>query len=163
MRSVVMWRPASSRTFRALRTALLSLIAASIVGMASPASAAPTCEDQNGRSIRCGSSGAMPVGWTARLEPRLNRHASGPVEPTAIDLGGVAALIALLIVLIALMPDFDGWNPEDGDRQDGDDLSARPADGRDFVWVRRHRVPGPARLPSAKASLARSPSVIWRP
>jgi hypothetical protein len=102
-----------------MRPAILGFIAVLAACIAPSVRCAPTCEDASGRTVRCGTPGAMPVGWTASLETRLNRPPTGPRDPTPLELGGVGALIVLLIALIALMPDFDGWNPADEEKEDG--------------------------------------------
>jgi len=86
-----------------------------VVLLTTPALAAPTCEGREGQTMRCGAPGAMPLGWTA---PQADR------PPQATDRGDVfeaAAIIVLLFVLIALLPEFDGsraqdWEP--GDREE---------------------------------------------
>jgi hypothetical protein len=84
-----------------------------------PAFAAPTCQTRNGDTIKCGVSGAMPVGWTAPEEDRrISQPNPGSAEPwTALG------LVVLLFSLIALMPKFDGsrdsdWNAPAGKRED---------------------------------------------
>ena len=72
-----------------------------------PAMAAPTCQARDGLTMRCGTPGAMPVGWTApRMEhplPRASTH----------DMWEAAAGLILLLALIALLPEFDGSRDED--------------------------------------------------
>jgi hypothetical protein len=79
---------------------------------ATPAPAAPTCLDRNGDTIRCGVSGAMPVGWTPPPERRWNREASRIPGPSAKKLLAVFCGLGLFFALIALMPDFDGWQED---------------------------------------------------
>jgi hypothetical protein len=64
---------------------------------------APTCQDRSGMTIRCGTEGAMPVGWIA---PERDRHLP---EGDSDDIWEAAAGIILLFALIALLPEFDGW------------------------------------------------------
>jgi hypothetical protein len=45
----------------------MKIVPMSVVALllaASAAQAAPTCQDRHGGTVRCGTSGAMPVGWT---------------------------------------------------------------------------------------------------
>ncbi len=99
-----------------MRSTLLALIAATLL-LAAPAHAAPTCQDGHGDTIRCGTAGAMPVGWTLPPQQRLERQMT---EPTGVSPDTMAGLICFLFgffALIALMPDFDGhW-----DRQEEED------------------------------------------
>lgn len=84
--------------------------------LAAPAAlAGPTCQDRNGDTIRCGTDGAMPVGWVL---PADQRSAPEPAQP-GVMLGLLMALGGFF-ALIALMPDFQG---ESGgwDRAEGDD------------------------------------------
>ena len=64
---------------------------------------APTCQDRSGMTIRCGTDGAMPVGWAA---PEADRHVP---EGRSRDIWEAAAGLILLFALIALLPEFDGW------------------------------------------------------
>ncbi len=83
------------------------------------ADAAPTCRDQNGGTIRCGTRGAMPVGWSP--PPRSAAADLAPAALSAREGWALAALVGAVFALIALMPRFDGWSPGDWDRQEGDD------------------------------------------
>lgn len=100
-----------------LTRALLLVFFAAVTLLTGPAPAAPTCQDRNGLTIRCGTGGAMPVGWTLPLEERRFQ----PVGPSAGELFGLIATIGLLFALIALLPEFDGRRDADWDRQEGDD------------------------------------------
>jgi hypothetical protein len=83
---------------------------------ASPARAAPTCQDSQGMTIRCGVPGAMPVGWTLPANERP--------EPPASDMSNMwraIALVALLLALIAALPEFDGRTSADWGEQEDDD------------------------------------------
>ena len=86
----------------------------------SAAIAAPTCLDQTGAPIRCGTPGAMPVGWKPTDDdPAFERPAEAPM--TTGELAALIYVVGGIFALIALMPPFDGRNPEDWDRQEGDD------------------------------------------
>jgi hypothetical protein len=85
---------------------------------AAPAAlAGPTCQDRNGDTIRCGTPGAMPVGWALPLQERLNRPPPEPVAPGTML--GLLFAIGGFFTLIALMPDFQsergGWDRSEGD------------------------------------------------
>jgi hypothetical protein len=57
----------------------------------------------------------MPLGWTPPEEEfRVNQLARYE-QPTSRELLSVAAGIALFLILIALLPQFDGSRPEDWD------------------------------------------------
>jgi hypothetical protein len=81
-----------------------------------PAAAAPTCQDLQGMTIRCGVPGAMPVGWTLPDSER-------PTPPVAdlSNLWRAIALVALLLALFAAMPEFDGRTSADWGEQEDDD------------------------------------------
>jgi len=92
--------------------AWLPLLAAALVALsaAPPAAGAPTCWNAAAETVRCGTPGALPVG--ARLTPaqaalRRSRDAAGGPAPPLI---GLMLLLAGLFGLIALLPDFDGWD-----------------------------------------------------
>jgi len=80
--------------------------------LATPALAAPTCQDRNGDTIKCGAPGAMPVGWTLPPEESW-RLRLAHTETPAGDVLKVAAGLALFFALIALMPRFDGRRDQD--------------------------------------------------
>jgi hypothetical protein len=98
-----------------------SLVVTLLLFGAPVAFAGPICEDRAGESVRCEDPRAMPLGWTPSLEQRLKHPVSSPPEPTPVELGGVFALIVLFFTLIALMPDFDGWEKAAPDVEDNDD------------------------------------------
>ena len=94
----------------------LALLAAVLLLTAPAALAAPTCQDRDGLTIRCGTQGAMPVGWSLPFEERKFESHS----PTAGQLLHLIATLGLLFALIALLPEFDGTSGRDWDRQEGD-------------------------------------------
>jgi hypothetical protein len=98
----------------------LSAIVVLVLLITAPAFAAPTCQDRNGATIKCGTDGAMPVGWTLPAE-LMNRPIPGIADPEPRLLAETLAVIALLFALIALLPEFDGRNGRDWGRQEGDD------------------------------------------
>ena len=85
-----------------------------------PAAAAPTCQDANGSVARCGAANAMPREWRLSSEEYHRRQAAiGNVFDLEEALGA-AALIAALLAIIALLPNFDGRSATDWDEQEGD-------------------------------------------
>lgn len=102
---------------RILTAALLLAIPASL------AWAAPTCQDINGVTTRCGAPGAMPVGWKPSPEQLWERELALPPGPDSDQLFIAISIVALLFSLIALMPEFDGSQDKDwetSDRKDRD-------------------------------------------
>lgn len=85
------------------------------------AQAAPTCQDKNGDTIKCGTPGAMPVGWTPSPQHLLDLSYSRPARSDTADGLKAFCLIGLILALIALLPEFDGTKAADWDRQEGDD------------------------------------------
>jgi hypothetical protein len=83
---------------------------------AAPALAAPTCQNRGGDTVRCGTPGAMPVGWKPSPETLWDREISRPPGPSLRQILGVFCGLGLLFALIALLPDFDGWR-EDRDEE----------------------------------------------
>ncbi|MEJ0097542.1 MAG: hypothetical protein WDM84_05900 [Bauldia sp.] len=93
-----------ARRFLLLLTTLLCV-------SAGPALAAPTCQDANGSAARCGAANAMPQGWKLPDEEYRRRQAAlGNVADPQALLNAII-LIAGLLALIALLPDFDGRAP----------------------------------------------------
>ncbi|MEI9991526.1 MAG: hypothetical protein WDM86_15965 [Rhizomicrobium sp.] len=95
------------------------LVFAALLAFAPMARAAPTCQDRIGDTIRCGTPGAMPVGWTPSPQVLLAKRNSRP-DGTGEALKA-AVVIALFLALIALLPEFDGTKATDWDRQEGDE------------------------------------------
>jgi len=104
----------------AMRSTLLALIAAGVLFAAPTAMAAPTCQDRNGDTIRCGTEGAMPVGWTLPAPQRLQVLAARPPVPE-VNMVGLGLFLVGFFALLALLPDFDGqWDPQERDKQEPD-------------------------------------------
>jgi hypothetical protein len=99
-----------------IRALLLAFLATTMLATAHAALAAPTCQDRHGLTIRCGTHGAMPVGWTLPFEERKFR----PPAPSAIQLLQLIGTLGLLFALIALLPEFDGSRSGDWDKQEDD-------------------------------------------
>ena len=79
---------------------------------ATPVPAAPTCQDRNGDTIKCGAPGAMPVGWTPSPQQLWDRELSRTPEPSRGELLSAFCMVGLILALIALLPEFHGWREE---------------------------------------------------
>jgi hypothetical protein len=103
-----------------MRRLIPALALAAALLSAPAAMAGPTCQDRNGDTIRCGTEGAMPVGWTL---PARERAPAASEAPSPAALFGLICALGGVFALIALMPDFQG---EQGgwDRLEGDDEEA---------------------------------------
>jgi hypothetical protein len=104
-----------------MRAFVFAAITAAAAQAACPPAAAPTSQDRSGGAIKCGTPGAMPVGWTASPAQRFERELR---EPSGLSPSGQWELVGLLVGLfglIALMPRFDGSAAGDWDRQEGDE------------------------------------------
>ncbi|HEY1707780.1 MAG TPA: hypothetical protein VGG10_05910 [Rhizomicrobium sp.] len=101
--------------------ALIRLFAClALILAATPALAAPTCQDQSGGTIRCGTPGAMPVGWTVLEHPPSATPATAPDTDDPNAALKAICIVGMLLALIALMPEFDGRKDEDWDKQERD-------------------------------------------
>jgi hypothetical protein len=95
-----------------MRRLLLALITAANLFYAPVAFAAPTCQDIHGVTMRCGSAGAMPVGWTATsVEQASQDDWVAPVEPRQFL--KVICVLGIYFCLLAMLPDFEGWREEE--------------------------------------------------
>ena len=104
-----------------MRPLIPVVIASTLLLTAPTALASPTCKDADGDTIRCGTPGAMPVGWALSPQQRLDRRLSRPPQPIMGDLFGLICVLGCFFALIALMPEFDGRAGSDWDKQEGDD------------------------------------------
>lgn len=104
---------------RPMRLLLLAFITTLSIGSA--ALAAPTCNDEGGRTVRCGTEGAMPVGWEPPPEVIAAREASQPAGPTSTQMFGIVCFIGGLLALFALLPDFEDERGGGWDRQEDDE------------------------------------------
>jgi hypothetical protein len=93
----------------------LFLTAALLLAMPAPIQAAPTCQDRAGITTRCGTPGAMPVGWQPSPQELWESELSRPPGPDSESLWTAFGLVGLLFALIALMPRFDGARDDDWD------------------------------------------------
>jgi hypothetical protein len=75
--------------------------------------AAPTCEDKTGLTIRCGTEGAMPVGWSLPAEQR-------PLRPgaSASQILELICVLGVFFALMALLPDFESACAAEWDREE---------------------------------------------
>ena len=91
---------------------ILVLIAASLA--VTPAVAGRTCFTPTGDMIRCNSPGAMPVLWKPSPQVMWERELGPkPPGPSTAQLLAMFAGLVLFLAMIALLPDFDGWQPDD--------------------------------------------------
>ena len=98
-----------------MRTTFPALTAALLLLAASPALAAPTCWNDSGQTVRCGTPGALPVGQALSPEQEMARLASQAPGLSLAELIGGGLLIGGIFALIALMPQFEGWDGEKDD------------------------------------------------
>lgn len=105
-----------------MRATIPAVLAAALwLAAAADARAAPTCQDLTGQAVKCGTPGAMPVGWTAPPAAQWERDRALSPEPDTAEQWALVLVIGGLFALIALMPKFDGWTPGDWDHQEGDE------------------------------------------
>lgn len=72
--------------------------------------------------MKCGTPGAMPVGWAPPPDAPVRRDGSGLDEMNPNDLFSLFCIVGGLFALIALLPDFDGargggWDEQEDDRK----------------------------------------------
>lgn len=95
-------------------------IAVAALLAATSAQAGPSCVGRNGDMIRCGTPGAMPVGWDL---PRAERLAHDDRVSSQLDGRGLFGLICFLgglFALFAVLPDFEqAWDGQEGDQDGG--------------------------------------------
>ena len=94
---------------------------AAVLFSAPAASAAPTCQTENGVTTRCGTPGAMPVGWSLSAQQRLERHIPGPSYPAGNEIWKLVCIMGVFFCLMALLPEFDGARAGDWGKQEGDE------------------------------------------
>jgi hypothetical protein len=101
-----------------MRHSILATAAAGFLLAATAVDAAPTCDNRNGDTVKCGTPGAMPVGWAPSAADLVDR----PTDPGLSPAEAVALVYILgaFFALIALMPEFDGRQDGDWDEQEGD-------------------------------------------
>jgi len=67
-----------------------------------------------------GTPGAMPVAWRPTARQLLDMRLARPPQEVGFEVLGSVCLLGALVALIALMPQFDGWEPGDWDEQEGE-------------------------------------------
>jgi len=97
---------------------LLAISLTMVLLFASPSIAAPTCENLRGETVRCGSAGAMPVGWALSPQERERLRPELSNEPGMMKLLQTLCALGVFFGLLALMPDFDGSRSEDWERHE---------------------------------------------
>jgi hypothetical protein len=107
-----------------MRPLIFAAVATAMLFASSPSFAAPTCQDKLGGTIRCGTPGAMPVGWTLPADQRLSQAA----EPNIEQLLKLACVLGVFFALMALLPDFEGWREEEEPVPIRDDAKRAGAD-----------------------------------
>ena len=88
------------------------LLILALLFAAPAAQAAPTCQDRGGGTIRCGTQGAMPVGWTPSAQELWDRQLSRPPSSSRREILSAICVVGLILALIALLPEADGWREE---------------------------------------------------
>ena len=104
-----------------MRRLILAVTVAATLLSGPAALAAPTCQDKNGDTIKCGTPGAMPVGWTLSRQERLERQRSTPIGPGTNQLLELICVLGVFFALMALLPEFDGWGAGDWEQKGRDD------------------------------------------
>jgi hypothetical protein len=104
-----------------MRPSFLALTVAAALLAAPAALAAPTCQNENGATTKCGTPGAMPVGWTLTAQQRLERHVPGPNYPNGNEFWELLCIMGVYFALMALLPEFDGRRAGDWGKQEGDE------------------------------------------
>jgi hypothetical protein len=106
----------------AMRPLILTFTVAAMLFGSPAAFAAPTCQDMNGITAKCGTPGAMPVGWTLSPQQRLERQGSRPKYPTTSELLELIGVMGVFFTILALVPEFDGSRAGDwGEQEEEDD------------------------------------------
>lgn len=95
------------------RLAIVIGLAALLSGL--PAAAAPTCQTANGETIRCGITGAMPVGWKLPAEQQRDQDA-----PQIFKWLQAVCAVGVLFSVMAAMPDFESTRPGEWDSEEND-------------------------------------------
>lgn len=101
-----------------MRALIPAVLSGALLLIQPAANAAPTCQTRDGETIRCGTPGAMPVGWTLPPEERLEKERLHPPKwPSTTELLELFCVMGLFFGLLALMPDFEGdWDKQEDDK-----------------------------------------------
>ncbi|THD63139.1 hypothetical protein [Phenylobacterium sp.] len=98
------------------RLTLRGLVFALAIMAAPAALAAPSCLDRQGDTVRCGTRGAMPVGWTPGPDQARAHLAATDSGLDARQIVSLVCVIGGIFALFALLPDFDGaWDRQEDD------------------------------------------------
>jgi hypothetical protein len=82
--------------------------------------APPSCDEVSGRAVRCEAPGATPAGWKPSPEALAAQEAAGPAELTSTQMFGLISFLGGLLVLFAVLPDFEDGDGGGWDRQEDD-------------------------------------------
>ena len=102
-----------------MRAWTITAAAAALLLSAPGAIAAPTCDNRSGETVKCGTPGAMPVGWAPSPAEVFDRPAAAP-DLSPAEVAALIYILGAFFALIALMPPFDGSRDGDWDEQEGD-------------------------------------------
>ncbi len=94
-------------------------VAAALIFAGSPAAGAPTCQNLKGETVKCGATGAMPVGWTLS-EREHPEQSEVPLAGSLSQWMQAVCVLGVFFALLAMMPDFDGSQPGEWDREEGE-------------------------------------------
>jgi hypothetical protein len=109
-----------------MRHSVIAAAAAALLLAGPTAVAAPTCDNRNGETVKCGTAGAMPVGWAPSPADVLD-HSATPPELNPAEAVALIYIVGGFFALLALMPPFDGWREGDWDEQEEDSKAATSA------------------------------------
>lgn len=107
-----------------MRHSMIAAGTAALLLTAPAALAAPTCDNRNGDTVKCGTPGAMPVGWAPSPADILEHPTTSP-ELSPAEAIALVYILGAFFALIALMPEFDGSREGDWDEQEGDSKKTR--------------------------------------
>jgi hypothetical protein len=101
-----------------MRPSTIAALMAALLLAAPVVSAAPTCDTRSGQTVKCGTPSAMPVGWAPSRADMIGRPAEPGLSPA--ETVALIYILGAFFALLALMPEFDGWQDGDWDEQEGD-------------------------------------------
>ena len=91
----------------------IALVLLAVFLGATPLGAAPTCQDRNGGTTRCGAPGAMPLSWRLPPEEFHRRQLALQGAPNDKEIFTLIGALALFLAFLALLPEFDGSKDDD--------------------------------------------------
>jgi len=106
-----------------MRHSTIAAAATALLLTASSVQAAPTCDNRIGQTVKCGTPTAMPVGWAPSPADIIDRPETPGLNPA--ESVALIYILGAFFALLALMPDFDGWQDGDWDEQEGDGRKRR--------------------------------------